>query len=196
MAAEPQPPPRLVLASASPRRRELLELAGLDPVVVPADVDEAALPGEDPVAYVARVARAKADGAPVAGGAVVVAADTTVVLDGHRLGKPRDAQDAVAMLRRLQGRGHLVLSGVAVLRPGGQIAQTVVTTQVVMAPLSREAIDAYVATGEPLDKAGSYGIQGRGAAFVARIDGSWTNVVGLPLVETLDLLRDAGIAVP
>ena len=99
------------------------------------------------------------------------------------------------MLQRLRGRSHLVSTGVALLTPGGGMVSTVVTTEVVVAPLADSVIEAYVATGEPLDKAGAYGIQGRAAAFVTRINGSWTNVVGLPLVETLDLLRDAGIRV-
>lgn len=186
----------LVLASASPRRLDLLRLAGLEPLVCPADIDESRRPDEPAVAYVARLAREKARCAPVEPGTVVLAADTAVVLDAELLGKPGDAAEAVAMLRRLRGRAHRVSTGVAVVPPGGGLAETVVTTEVVMAALSDAAIDAYVATGEPLDKAGAYGIQGRAAAFVERIDGSWTNVVGLPLVETLDLLRDAGVHVP
>ena len=189
-------PPVLVLASGSPRRVELLRLAGLEPVVCPPEIDEARRPGESAVAYVARLAREKARCAPVAEGTVVLAADTAVVLDGDLLGKPSDAEEAAAMLMRLRGRSHRVSTGVAVLTAAGALAETVLTTEVAMAPISNEAIAGYVATGEPLDKAGAYGIQGRAAAFVARIDGSWTNVVGLPLVETLDLLRDAGVEVP
>lgn len=188
--------PSLILASASPRRLDLLRLAGLEPVVCPADVDESRRSDEAAVAYVTRLARDKARCSPVEPGCVVLAADTAVVLDAELLGKPRDPGEAVAMLRRLRGRTHRVSTGVAVVTPGGGLAETVVTTEVVMAPLSDAVIDAYVATGDPLDKAGAYGIQGRAAAFVVRIDGSWTNVVGLPLVETLDLLRDAGLAVP
>lgn len=191
MAAEPE----LVLASASPRRAELLRLAGLQPRVCPASIDESLLAGEDPVAYVTRLAREKATAAPAPPDAVVLAADTAVVLGEELLGKPADPADAAAMLRRLRGRSHLVSTGVALLTPGGAIVGTVVTTEVVVAPLSDSAIDVYVATGEPLDKAGAYGIQGRAAAFVTRITGSWTNVVGLPLVETLDLLRNAGVRV-
>ena len=189
-------PPVLVLASGSPRRVELLRLAGLEPVVRPPDIDESRRAGEGAVAYVARLARDKARCAPVEAGTVVLAADTAVVLDGDLLGKPSDAEDAAAMLMRLRGRSHRVSTGVAVLTAAGALAETVVTTEVAMAPLTDAAITGYVATGEPLDKAGGYGIQGRAAAFVARIDGSWTNVVGLPLVETLDLLRDAGVDVP
>lgn len=186
------PAPRLILASASPRRLDLLRLAGLEPEVLPANVDESPQDGEDPVAHVLRLARAKACAIPDAH-AVVLGADTTVVLDGHSLGKPVDQDDAAAMLSRLQGRSHTVWTGVAVNDPSGRLAETVISTEVVMAPLSPAAIAAYVATGEPMDKAGAYGIQGRAAAFVARINGSWSNVVGLPLVETLELLRDAGV---
>ena len=184
-----------MLASGSPRRRELLLLAGLEAVVRPADVDETQHDGEDPISYVVRLAKLKACAVPAAEDEVVLAADTTVVLDGQILGKPRDAEDAVAMLQRLRGRAHTVSTGVAVAQPSGAVAETVVTTDVVMAPISDAAIRAYVAGGEPLDKAGSYGIQGQAAAFVARISGSWTNVVGLPVVETLEMLRDAGVTV-
>ena len=186
---------RLVLASGSPRRRELLQLAGLEAVVRPADVDETQHDGEDPISYVVRLAKLKACAVPAAEDEVVLAADTTVVLDGQILGKPRDAEDAVAMLQRLRGRAHTVSTGVAVAQPSGAVAETVVTTDVVMAPISDAAIHAYVDGGEPLDKAGAYGIQGQAAAFIARISGSWTNVVGLPVVETLEMLRDAGVTV-
>lgn len=181
----------VVLASASPRRLELLRLAGLDPVVVAPDIDECPYPAEPPVDYVARLARAKALSVPARDDVVVVAADTTVVLDGESLGKPRDPADARAMLRRLSGRAHTVSTGVAVVRPGGGIAEIVVTTEVVMAALGDATIARYVETGEPMDKAGAYGIQGRAQVFVASIRGSWTNVVGLPVVEALDLLRAA-----
>jgi septum formation protein len=190
-----EPAPRLILASASPRRLELLRLAGLEPVVQPADIDETPLHGEDPVPHVLRLARDKAC-AVTADDAVVLGADTTVVLDGEVLGKPADAATAVAMLSRLRGRTHTVWTAVAVTDPLGRVAETVVSTEVVFAPLSDAAIAAYVGTGEPLDKAGAYGIQGRAAAFIPRINGSWSNVVGLPLVETLELLRDAGVALP
>ena len=186
---------RLVLASSSPRRVELLRLAGLNPDVRPVDVDESRHDGEDPISYVVRLAKLKACAVPAAQGEVVLAADTTVVLDGAVLGKPANPDDAVAMLRRLRGRAHTVSTGVAVAQEASAVAETVVTTDVVFAPISDAVIDAYVATGEPLDKAGAYGIQGAAATFVARLSGSWTNVVGLPVVETLELLRDAGIAV-
>ena len=186
----------LALASASPRRLDLLRLAGVEPVVCPVDVDETPHPAEDPVAYVRRLAREKARCATAPAGSVVLAADTTVALDGEALGKPRGEADAIAMLQRLRGRAHTVSTGVAVVDAAGAIAETVVTTEVVLAPLTDAAIHAYVATGEPLDKAGAYGIQGAAAVFVASINGSWTNVVGLPVVETLELLRAAGVATP
>ena len=188
--------PALVLASASPRRRELLRQAGLDPQVRPADIDETPLDGEDPVAHVVRLARAKACAVPAAEDEVVLAADTVVIQDGAVLGKPRDEPDAAAMLRRLRGRTHTVVTGVAVAQRSRVIAETAVSTEVVFAAISDAAIAAYVATGEPADKAGAYAIQGGAAGFVTRINGSWTNVVGLPVVETLDLLRNAGVAVP
>ena len=187
---------RLVLASASPRRLDLLRLAGLEPVVLPADVDETPAQGEDAVSLVVRLARDKACAIRPPAGAWVLGADTTVIVDGHVLGKPADAQTAVRMLEQLRGRTHRVSTAVAVRQPDGGLVETVVTTEITMAPLSDAAIAAYVETGEPLDKAGAYGIQGHAAAFVSRVNGSWTNVVGLPLVETLDLLRDAGYPVP
>lgn len=185
--------PRLVLASASPRRLDLLRLAGLDPLVRPADVPEHRVGDEPPAAYVNRLAHAKAAAVPTSDGEVVVAADTTVVLDGEPLGKPDDAAHAVAMLRSLSGRTHTVTTGIAVRDTEGVVRDDVVTTTVVFARLDDQAIADYVATGEPFDKAGAYAVQGRAAVFVERMDGSWSNVVGLPLVETLRLLRLAGI---
>jgi septum formation protein len=183
----------VVLASASPRRLELLRLAGLEPLVCPADIDETPHPGEPAIQYVRRLAAQKVRAvAGETGQAVVVAADTAVVLDGELLGKPADAEDAAVMLRRLAGVTHHVSTGVAVIGADATLRQTVVTTGVTMTPLDDRTIAAYVATGEPLDKAGGYGIQGRAGAFVAAISGSYTNVVGLPLAETLALLRSAG----
>jgi septum formation protein len=183
----------LVLASGSPRRLELLRAAGLEPLVRPPDVDEAPRPGEAPVPYVARVARDKVRAVPREDGEVVLAADTTVVIDGEPLGKPADAAHAADLLRRLTGSAHHVTTAVAVLDAAGALTESVVTTEVRMVALDDAAIAAYVATGEPLDKAGAYAIQGRAAALVERIDGSYTNVVGMPLVETLRLLAAAGI---
>jgi septum formation protein len=184
--------PPLVLASGSPRRVDLLRLVGLDPVVRPAAVDETCHPGEPAADYVRRVAVAKATAVP-APGHVVVAADTAVVVDGQVLGKPAGPGDARLMLRRLSGRTHQVSTCVVVVDAGGGICDRVVTTEVTMTDISDRTIAAYIATGEPLDKAGAYGIQGRAAAFVQSLHGSWTNVVGLPLVEAVQMLRAAGI---
>ncbi len=192
----------LVLASRSPRRRELLEQLGVPLVVRPADADEAVLPGEAARDYVRRVAREKArlcSGAEAGGGAVVLAADTAVVLRGGVLGKPADAEDARRMLRALSGTVHEVLTAVCVRRGAPAPAvelDALVSTEVTFARLSPAEIDWYVATGEPLDKAGGYAIQGSGGAFVVRVDGSVSNVVGLPLAETADLLRRAGFPLP
>ena len=196
----------LVLASQSPRRRELLEQLGLPLVVRPANTDEAVRPGEAARDYVLRVAREKARAVE---GAIVLAADTAVVLRGEVLGKPSGAEDARRMLRALSGTVHEVLTGVCVRRapdaprlasaPEDGLAielAAVVSTEVRFAPLSPAEVDWYVATGEPLDKAGAYAIQGAGGAFVVRVDGSVSNVVGLPLAETADLLRRAGFPLP
>jgi septum formation protein len=185
--------PVLVLASGSPRRLELLRLAGFDPLVRPADIDESLRRGEAPDAYVCRLAGEKALACARDAGEVVLAADTTVVLDGASIGKPADPDEAAAMLRRLAGRAHHVLTGVTVLDGRGVPAELLVGTEVVMAALDEAAIARYVATGEPLDKAGAYGIQGRAQVLVAEVRGSWTNVVGLPVVETAALLAEAGV---
>lgn len=165
-------------------------MAGLDPVVRPADIDEAPRAGEAPDAYVLRLAREKAVAVPRGDDEAVLAADTAVGLDGRILAKPTDAEEAAAMLLALSGRSHLVLTGVAVAAASG-VASRLVTTEVTFAPLTPEHIAAYVGTGEPLDKAGAYGIQGPAQIFVASIRGSWTNVVGLPVVEALALVRQA-----
>lgn len=190
--------PRLVLASQSPRRRELLEQLGLAFAVLPAHADEAVLDGEPPREYVLRVAREKARAVQ---GEVVLAADTAVVLDGVILGKPESADDARRMLRALSGSRHEVLTAVCVRRAGAGPAlelelEEVVSTEVVFAPLSGPAVEWYVATGEPLDKAGAYAIQGAGGAFVTEVRGSVSSVVGLPLAETAALLARAGIPLP
>lgn len=171
----------LILASGSPRRLHLLEELGLEPVVRPADIDETPLLDEPADAYVERLAIEK--GAAVApsadAGDVIVSADTIVVLDGELLGKPADDAEAAEMLRRLSGRTHVVLTGVAVRR-GDQVDSFVETTVVHFAEMSNEDIAWYVSTGEPADKAGAYGMQGRGGAFVVSIEGSYDNVIGLP----------------
>ncbi len=179
----------LILASASPRRRELLTQAGFAFSVQPADVMEDPRPNEDPIAYVTRLAREKAQAVYAqAGGAgvQVLGADTTVTLDNHLLGKPENAQDAARMLRVLSGRTHRVVTGVAlVTAERTQVAAEV--TAVEFLTLSNQEIERYIATGEPMDKAGAYGIQGYAARWIPRIHGCYFNVVGLPisLVATL-----------
>lgn len=187
-------PPRLVLASQSPRRRELLAGLGLALEVRPAHTDETVHPGEAARDYVLRVAREKARAVQ---GDVILAADTAVVLAGEVLGKPRDAGEARRMLEALSGTVHEVLTGVCVRRPAIRIeASAVVSTTVRFARLSPDRIAWYVATGEPLDKAGAYALQGAGGAFVEGVEGSVSNVVGLPLAETAELLRRAGFPLP
>lgn len=184
--------PTLVLASASPRRRELLAALGLTPPVRPVDVDETPIDGEPAADCVLRLARAKAE-VGAWPGELILAADTLVVLDGQILGKPAGPEEALEMLTRLAGRDHLVQTGVAV-RNGdtGAVAAALETTRVTLAPLGAEQITDYVATGEPLDKAGAYAIQGLGALFVERIDGNYSNVVGLPLPLTRRLFAELG----
>lgn len=179
--------PQLILASESPRRVDLLRAAGIAFEQVPARIDEARLPGEPAVAYVVRLAQAKAR-AVWRHGTRTLGADTAVVLDGRVLGKPRDAVDAKRMLRSLAGRSHRVLTGVAVF--DGSVCRSVCeATLVRLRPVAEWEIEAYVATGEPLDKAGAYGIQGGASPFVESVEGSYTNVVGLP-VERLSQLLD------
>lgn len=186
------PAPRIVLASASPRRADIMRQIGLDPEVTPADVDEAYLPGETPAGHVERLARAKAETvARRVPEALVVGGDTVVVLDGEVLAKPADAAGAREMLRGLSGREHEVLSGIALAGPHGTVS-AVTRTRVWMRPFDAETAAAYVATGEPLDKAGAYGIQGGGAALVERIDGDYYSVVGFPVAAFLTLLEQAG----
>ncbi len=185
---------RLILASASPRRRELLAQAGFSFEVRPAHIPEDALPEEDPIAYVTRLAREKAQAvfdALADPRAAVLGADTTVTLDNHILGKPEDAADAARMLRLLSGRTHRVITGVAVVSAtAAQVAAEV--TAVRFLSLSDEEIAAYIATGEPMDKAGAYAIQGRAACWIPRIEGCYFNVVGLPLALVSALLEAAG----
>jgi septum formation protein len=180
----------VVLASGSPRRLMLLEQLGLDPEVVPADIDESPLPGEDPVAYVRRLAREKAEAVVVPSAALVIAADTTIDLDGEILAKPDDGDDARRMLRRQSGRTHRVHTGIAVRHRGATLVD-VVTTLVTMVPITDELLDWYVGTGEPLDKAGAYALQGAGGVLVEKVNGSVSNVVGLPLAPVVALIRRA-----
>jgi septum formation protein len=181
--------PELVLASGSPRRRELLEGLGVRFTVRPVDLDESPLPDEDPRDYVLRLAIEKA-AARVEPGELVLAADTTVVVDGEILGKPQDDEDARRMLRLLAGREHAVLTGIA-LNGSGKAAE-VDETLVRFAPLSEAEIDWYVATGEPRDKAGAYAIQGLGSLFVEGVEGSYSNVVGLPVPRMYRLFARLG----
>lgn len=183
---------RLLLASASPRRLELLAQLGLEIVVRPADIDESVLPGEDPVAYVRRLSIEKAAAVATDDRVVVIAADTTVDLDGEILGKPVDADEARSMLRQLSGQTHRVHTGVT-LRWGSDVASAVETTHVTFTRISDAGLDWYVATGEPFDKAGAYAIQGAGGVFVAAVDGSVSNVIGLPLTTVVELARSLGV---
>lgn len=174
----------MILASQSPRRIELMRDAGFDITVLPADIDESPQPGEPPLALVERLARAKASASREAarsGDETIVAADTIVVLDGAILGKPSDRADAQRMLRALSGRTHQVATGVCIAR-GPVLTSFVEVTDVTFYELEDDEIEAYVASGEPMDKAGAYGIQGaRGRMLVKRIDGDFYNVVGLPI---------------
>jgi septum formation protein len=181
-------PPVVVLASASPRRRQLLEMLGIPVEVRPSHVPELRAPGEEPRAYAERLAREKAASVP---GRLVLGADTTVVVGGDVLEKPRDADDALRMLRLLQGRTHLVITAVA-LRTPEETLEATDQTAVTFRPADDALLRAYVATGEPLDKAGAYGIQGYGAALVERIEGDFFGVMGLPVRLVIDLLARAG----
>ena len=181
----------IILASSSPRRRELLTMLGLDFTVRPADIDEKFDPDKDPADEVLRVASAKAAAVPAGGDELVLAADTIVVLDGRVLGKPKDALDAARMLRALSGRTHAVYTGVAARR-GAQCGGLVDRSLVTFRDISDDEIARYIATGEPMDKAGSYGAQGIGAIFVEKIDGDFYNVMGLPLCALSGLLGRFG----
>jgi septum formation protein len=186
----------LILASASPRRRELLRQAGLDHVVEAANIDETARADEPPPAYAERLARGKA--AAIAerhAGAIVIGADTVVVVDGEILGKPADAADARRMLAALSNREHAVLTAVAVAR-GGELQSSVASTSVWMRAIGDAEIAEYVSSGEPMDKAGAYAIQGGAARFVERISGDFDTVVGLPMNVVRRLLSAVGGSYP
>ena len=178
----------LTLASGFPRRRQLLEMLGIPVRVVPSNLLEVRRPAETPVDYVERLAREKALSVP---GRLVLGADTTVVLRDEVLEKPDDTADALRMLRKLQGRTHQVVTSVALVA-GEAVHQATDVTSVVFRRLSDELLEAYVATGEPMDKAGAYGIQGYGAALVERIEGDFFSVMGLPVRLVLELLERAG----
>ena len=181
----------IILASASPRRKELLEQVGVEFRVQSFEIDESPYPHEAPADYVVRLAIQKAQAAIEAlpADSIVIAADTTVTVDGRILGKPVDQADAFAMWQRLSGRDHFVMTGVAVAK-NQTVLHRRVTTEVHFSPLSHADMLAYWQTGEPVGKAGGYAIQGLAAAFIPKIYGSYSNVVGLPLVETLDLLKE------
>jgi len=187
------PVSQLVLASASPRRRSLLEQLGIPLCIDPAHLDENARAGESAERYVIRLAVEKATAVQARHpGATVLAADTSVVLEGRILGKPATAEEALEMLRALNGRTHEVMTAVAVAGVGARR----VTASVTFAATTEEALRWYVSTGEPMDKAGAYAVQGIGGFLVEHIEGSHSAVVGLPLVETLALLREAGYILP
>jgi len=186
---------KLVLASASARRAEILRDAGLPFTVLHSAVDETPIPGEPPQEMVQRLAMAKAElvAARAVGPAIIIAADTTVTLDGAILGKPRTTDDARQMLEKLSGRTHSVVTGVTLIRlPDAERKQFVEITNVQFAQLSREDILRYLASGEPFDKAGAYGIQGMAGKFVPRIEGCYFNVVGLPLAHLCRALSELG----
>jgi septum formation protein len=188
----------IILASSSPRRAEILREAGIAFQICATHIDETPIPGETARAMVARLAEAKARAAAVQIGAsmrecIIVGADTTVELDGEIIGKPRDSADAREMLARLSGRTHHVLTGIFVLQlPGNAARAAVENSAVTFGPIGEEEIDAYVATAEPLDKAGAYAIQGLAGRYIPRIEGCYFNVVGLPLARVYGLLRGLG----
>ena len=180
---------KIILASRSSRRAELLTAAGIDFDVFAIDIDETPHAKEEPAAYVERLALTKARVVfALKPGETVLGADTTVVLDGQILGKPADTADATRMLRALRGRAHDVLTGVAVVGPAG-VRSAVETTRVWISAMTDEDISMYVASGQPMDKAGAYGIQGLASRFIPRIEGSYTNVVGLPVALVSSILE-------
>jgi nucleoside triphosphate pyrophosphatase len=183
--------PTVILASASPRRRELLTLVGIPHEVRPSNIDESMQPGEVPRTHAERLAREKTS-LPHGDDAVVIGSDTIVVVDGDVLGKPTNAAQATEMLRRLSGRSHVVMTGVAV-RWRGRVVSGVEEVGVTFRALTDEQIARYIATGEPMDKAGAYGIQGFGATIVARVDGDYFAVMGLALGRLVGLFRELGL---
>jgi len=182
----------LILASGSPRRLELLRQLGIEPVVRPADIDESVHDGEAPDDYVRRIALGKANAVLAEPDDVVLAADTTVTIDGLILGKPVDEPDTRAMLHRLSGRRHVVLTAVTI-RTTDHTVTDVEESTVTFSPLSDQDIDWYISTGEPTDKAGAYGVQGAGGLFASSIDGSTDNIIGLPRALTARLFDDLGL---
>ena len=191
--------PQIVLASGSPRRKEMLEKLGIDIAVIPSNVPEDELPGETPEEHVVRLSVNKAKevaGRDDVAGRWFIGSDTIVLQDDNILGKPVDVNDATAMLHNLSGARHRVLSGYAIFdRQSGELVANVVSTDVTFRELTDTELAGYIASGEPMDKAGAYGIQGQASAFVERLDGCYLNVVGLPLMRLLELLEKFG-AVP
>lgn len=188
---------KIVLASGSPRRRRFLEELGLEFTVAIADVDETVRSGESPSAFVSRLAQEKA--AAITGehsGSLIIGADTVVVKDGKILGKPADRENALEMLTMLTGQTHEVWTGFAIIRGGAVVVSREVRTEVTFTSAVRDVLVAYVASGEPLDKAGAYGIQGLGGVLVERIAGSYSNVVGLPMAELVEELLNLGVIAP
>jgi septum formation protein len=183
--------PRVILASASPRRRELLSLIGIEHEVRPANIDETYLPGEAAREHAERLAREKA-GAIEVPDAITIGSDTIVVVDGRVLGKPRDREHAAEMLSQLSGRSHVVMTGVAA-KWRGKLVSGLEEVGVTFRPLRDDEIDRYIDTGEPMDKAGAYGIQGFGATIVERVDGDYFAVMGLPLNRLARLLETLGL---
>jgi septum formation protein len=179
----------LILASRSPRRAELLSAAGIPFLVRTADIDETPRPGENPRDYTVRLASEKARAVPASDDETVLGADTAVVLGDEIMGKPLDAADALRMLRALAGKRHEVITGIC-LKHGARLVSDLATTAVWFEPLSEAEIREYIASGEPMDKAGAYGIQGLASRFIGRIEGSYSNVVGLPVALVYRKLRD------
>ena len=187
---------KLILASGSPRRAELLRAAGFEPAILPSNVDEALVPGESAVAHVERLARAKAAAVvarlPGQAHVLVLGADTVVVVDDQILGKPQSREDARRMLRLLSGREHEVVTALALdVLPSGRETVRHTSTRVTFLKLSDAEIEGYLDSGEPFDKAGAYALQGRAACFVSRIEGSYSNVVGLPISLLYEMLRES-----
>ncbi|MDO4542779.1 MAG: Maf family protein [Bacillota bacterium] len=185
---------RLFLASSSPRRKEILENLGLRFTVRPADIDESLISGEDAASYVLRMAVQKALAAAIdVDEGIIIGADTIVSLDEDILGKPEDSEEARKQLTELSGREHIVITGLGVVdKKSNRTVSAMVQTIVYFKELSEEEIEAYIQTGEPMDKAGSYGIQGKGAVFIRRIEGDYYNVVGLPVAKLYSLLTELG----
>ncbi len=184
---------KVVLASSSPRRHELLKLIGVDHEVIPAHADESHIPGEKPDAHAERLARTKSEAiAAGRGESLVIGADTIVVVDQHIFGKPRDVADAARMLRMLSNRSHVVMTAVAVTY-GGRTVSLVEEVTVSFRDLTEDEVARYIATGEPMDKAGAYGIQGYGATIVRRIEGDYFAVMGLSLVRLVELMAQLGV---